>query len=83
MLARRDNLEQALAEIETRTLGGVTTIVVNRDWWDGLPVREQDAYRYRAERGGVQLRADAALSSHFVEVRGPDEGLPLSGERPV
>lgn len=83
MVARRDNLAQALGEIEAQALNGCTAVVVNREWWDGLPVKEQEAYRLRAERAGVQLRADARLSSHYVEVRGAEEEPPLSSERPV
>lgn len=83
MIFRRDSLEQALAEIEAQGLKEITTIVVNREWWDGLPAKDQVAYRLRAEHTGVQLRADAALSSHFVELRGPDDGPPLSTERPM
>lgn len=83
MITRRDNLEQAIGEIETGTLEGASTIVVSRQWWSGLPAAEQDAYRLRAERLAVELRADEAISRHFVEVRGKEEDPPLSTERPV
>jgi len=82
MITRRDNLEQALGEVEAHTLEGVRTIVVSRQWWSRLAPGEQEAYRHRAERVAVELRADEAISQHFVEVRGADEG-PLSTERPV
>jgi hypothetical protein len=81
MIIRRDTLEQALGEIEAQALSGASTIVVSRHWWDGLSAHEREAYRHRAERVAVELHADEAISSHFVEVRGGDEGLPLSSER--
>lgn len=83
MIARRDTLEQALEEVETGVLTGASSIVVSHNWWNHLSTGEQDAYRSRAERAGVELRADASMSSHFVEVRGGDEGSPLSTERPM
>jgi hypothetical protein len=83
MVIRRDTLEQALGEIEAHALTGVSTVVVNRHWWDALSARERYAYRERAERAAVELRADDSLSRHFVEVRGGDEGPPLSSERPM
>ena len=82
MITRRDNLEQALGEIESHALEGARTIVVSRQWWSGLAPREQEAYRHRADRAAVELRADEGISRHFVEVRGADEG-PLSSERPI
>ena len=83
MLIRRDTLEQALGEVEAHALTGVSTVVVNRRWWDALSAHERDAYRLRAERAAVELLADDSLSSHFVEVRGGDDGPPLSTERPM
>jgi hypothetical protein len=56
---------------------------VNLQWWTALSVAEQEAYRLRADRAKVALVADDTLSSHYVEVRGVDEGPPLSTERPV
>lgn len=83
MITRRDSLAEALVEIEAERLGGASTIVVNLQWWTGLSVAEQEAYRLRADRARIALVADDALSSHYVEVRGPDEGPPGSTERPV
>lgn len=83
MITRCDNLEEALGEIEADRLTGVTSIVVNLQWWTGLSVSEQEAYRLRADRAQVELVADDSLSSHYVEVRGVDEGPALSTERPV
>jgi hypothetical protein len=83
MIARRDTLEQALGEVESRALTGVSTIVVSRPWWDGLSIKEQSGYRSRAARAEVELRVDEALSSHFVEVRGGEEGPPLLTESPM
>ena len=83
MIARRDTLEQALGEIESRALAGVSTIVVSRTWWDRLSNNEQSGYRSRAARAEVELRVDEAISSHFVEVRGGDEGPPLLTESPM
>jgi hypothetical protein len=83
VITRRDTLEQALGDVETGTLPGASAIVVSRSWWDHLSISEQDAYRRRAGRAAIELRADEAMSSHFVEVRGGDEGSPLSTERPM
>jgi hypothetical protein len=83
MIVRRDTLEQALDELEAHTLEGASTVIVSRGWWDSLSVHERDAYRGRAERTSVDLRADDSISSHFVEVRGGDEGPPLSTEHPM
>ena len=84
MIARRDTLEQALGDVETHALSGASTVVVCRGWWDSLSVHERDLYRGRAERAGVELRADDAISRHFVEVRGGGEqSPPLSTEHPT
>ncbi len=83
MVLRRDTLDEALGEIEADRLSGAMTIVVNLQWWTNLSVAEQEAYRLRADRAQIELVADDALSSHYVEVRGVDEGPPLSTERPV
>jgi hypothetical protein len=83
MILRRDTLEQALGEVESRALAGVSTIVVSRPWWDGLSIKEQSGYRSRAGRAEVELRVDEAISSHFVELRGGDEGPPLQTESPM
>ena len=82
MITRRDNLEQALSEIEAHSLAGASTVVVNLAWWAALSPAEQDAYRLRADRAHVELVADHELSSHYVEVRGTDDGS-VSTERPV
>jgi hypothetical protein len=83
MIARRDTLEQALGEVESRALTGVSTIVVSRYWWDGLSTHEQSGYSSRAARAEVELRVDDPISSHFVELRGGDEGPPLLTESPM
>jgi hypothetical protein len=84
MIARRDTLEQALGEVEMHVLSGASTVVVSRGWWDSLSAHERDVYRGRAERAGIELRADDALSSHFVEVRSEGEqSPPLSTEHPT
>ena len=83
MITRRDNLESALGEIEAKQLAGATTIVVNLEWWSGLSAAQQEAYKLRADRARIGLVADAGISSHYVEIRGVDEGPPLTSERPV
>jgi hypothetical protein len=83
VITRHDNLEQALGAIEGRRQGETSTIVVNLRWWGALSSAAQEDYRLRAERAGAELVADDALSSHYVEVRGADDGPPLSTERPV
>jgi hypothetical protein len=83
MITRRDTLEQALDSLETGALTGASTIIVSQRWWDGLSPHEQGAYRSRAGRAGVELRVDEAISKHFVEIRGGDEGPPLSTEHPM
>jgi hypothetical protein len=81
MITQRESLTQALAELEAGTLAGVSTVVVSRRWWNGLSVPERNAFRLRADRAGVELRADSAMSGHYVEARGGDAGPPLSTER--
>ncbi len=83
MITRCDSLEQALGDIEADQLPGASTVVVNLLWWTGLSTAEQEAYRLRADRSRVELIADDAISSHYVEVRGSDDGPPLSSEHPV
>jgi hypothetical protein len=83
VITRRDDLDHALRDIESGTLTGASTIVINLEWWKGQSITEQEAFRLRAERAGVELRADETLSSHFVEVRGGDEGPAASTERPL
>ena len=83
MISRRTSLSQALDELESGRLTGVSTLVVSRLWWDALPLRERNAYRKRAGRVGVELHADTAMSTHFVEVRDGSGGPPLSTERPM
>lgn len=83
MIVRRDSLEQALSDVETETLAGASTIVVNLDWWNGLSVAERESYQDRAERAAVELLADDSLSRHYVEVRGGDQGPRLSSEHPM
>ena len=83
MIRRRTTLEEALGEIHAGELTGVTAIVVNREWWDGLPVGAQAVFRRQCERYGVVLRADEALSRHFVELASDRGEPPLSTERRV
>ena len=83
MIARCATLAQALDEIEAGALAGASTIVISRRAWDALSSNERDLYRTRAERAGIELHADEAISSHFVEVRGGEEAPPLSSERHV
>ena len=83
MIAQRDTLAHALTDIEAGAIAGASTVVVSRGWWDGVSAREQDRYRERADRAGVQLRADDAMNGHFVEVRGGDVGPSLSTEHPT
>jgi hypothetical protein len=83
MIVRRNSLTEALSQVEAGKLTGVSIIVVSRPWWDGLSTNEQSGYRSRAERAGIELRVDQAISSHFVEARGGDEGPPLSTESPM
>ena len=73
-----DNLEEALDEIEADRVTGATTSVVNLQWWMRLPIAEQDEYRLRADRARIELVTDDALSSRCIEVRGVNEGPPLS-----
>jgi hypothetical protein len=82
MITRHASLSQALEELEAGTLRGVSTVVVSRGWWDRLSAQERSTYRVRARRAGIELRADSAMSSHYVEARGSDSG-PLSTERPM
>jgi hypothetical protein len=83
LITRRDNLEAALGEIEAERLVGASTIVVNLEWWSALPAAQQEAYKLRADRARIGLVADAGISSHYVEIRGVDEGPAMSSERPV
>jgi hypothetical protein len=82
MITRHASLSQALEEVESGTLKGVSTVVVSRAWWDQLSRQERSTYRVRAKRAAVELRADAVMSSHYVEAYGTDTG-PLSTERPM
>jgi hypothetical protein len=83
MLTRRDSLEHALIDVESRALRDASTIVVSRSWWESLSAREQSEYRSRAARANIELRVDEAISTHYVEVRGREEGPPLSTEHPL
>jgi hypothetical protein len=81
MITQRESLTQAFEELEAGTLAGVATLVVSSRWWKGLSVSERNAFRVRADRAGIELRADSAMSGHFVEARGGNAGPPLSTER--
>ena len=83
MIKRRTTLEEALGEIESGALAGVTAIVVNREWWQFLPAGDQNGFRRRCAQHGVDLRADDALSRHFVELASDTGEPPLSTEHRV
>ena len=83
MIKRRTTLQEALQEIESGVLEGVTAIVVNGEWWQSLMAITQSEYRRRCEKLGVVLRADANLSRHFVELASDALEPPLSTERRV
>ena len=83
MITRRTTLEEALGEIESGVLTGVTAIVVNREWWQHLPSTTQSEYRRRCTQSRVHLRADDALSRHFVELASDSREPPLNTERRV
>lgn len=83
MITRRTTLDEALGEIESGALLGVTAIVVNSEWWQQLASQEQSSFRTRCSQIGIELRADAALSRHFVELATSRGEPPLSTERPV
>lgn len=64
------SLRVALFEIEVGMLAEVSRIVVSRQWWDGLPVPEQDGYQRRCVQQGIELRVSDRMTRHFVEVLG-------------
>jgi hypothetical protein len=83
MIIRRTSLSQALEELEAGTLAGVSTLIVSGQWWAALSLKERATFRKRAGQAGVELRADSAMSGHFIELRGGESGPPLSTERPM
>lgn len=83
MIKRRTTLDEALGEIESGALLGVTAIVVNQQWWLELTSRAQTNYRNRCSRQGLVLRVDHALSNHFVELATDPDEPPLSTEHRV
>jgi hypothetical protein len=83
MIKRRTTLQEALHEIESDVLSGVTAIVINEEWWQSLTTTTQSDYRRRCEKLGVVLRADANLTRHFVELASDSKEPPLSSERRV
>ena len=83
MITRRTTLDEALGEIESGALLGVSAIVVNQQWWQQLASQEQSSFSTRCIRIGITLRADGALSRHFVELATNRDEPPLSTERPV
>jgi predicted methyltransferase len=83
MIKRRTTLDEALVEIESGVLDGVKAIVVNAEWWESQSKHEQNGYRLRCDGHGIQLRADEALSRHFVELASDSPEPPLSTERRV
>jgi hypothetical protein len=83
MIIRRTSLSQAFEELESGTLAGVSAVIVSRRWWDTLSLAERSTFRNRAGQIGVELRADSAMSGHYVEARGGESGPPLSTERRI
>jgi hypothetical protein len=83
MVTYRQSLSEALGDIEAGAIARASTVVVSRRWWDRLSSDERDRYRAHATRLGLALRADGAISSNLVEVRGGEGGPPLSSEHPV
>ena len=67
--SRRNTLSSAFAEIESGAVRGTSAIVVGRSWWTALSASERNAYRRRAKRSAVTLRADSMMSPSFVELR--------------
>ena len=82
-MRRRASLHEALREVESGALTDVSRIVVSRRWWDALPAAMQEGYRRRCEPHRIELRADGAISRHYVEVVGASDGPPLSTERSI
>ena len=85
-MQRRSTLEDTLGDVEAGRLAGVSRVVVNRAWWEGLSRAERDAFHGRCDRRGIGVSADDRISRHFVEViEESDEGgrPPLSSERPT
>jgi len=80
VIRRRDSLPATLDEIERGILEGVAVVVVNRHWWEALPLGERTTLRARCEQLGVQLRSDDRLSRHFVELGDDPDGVSLSSE---
>jgi hypothetical protein len=83
MIRRRTTLVEALKEIESGILEGVTAIVVNSDWWQVQSRQQQTEFRERCEAHGIQLRVDSEISRHFVELASYPSEPPLSTERRV
>jgi twitching motility two-component system response regulator PilH len=81
-VTRRETLDQALAELERGSLGGTSSIVFGRAWWETLSPLQQTRFRKRAKKAGVSLRSDSVLGEHFVEVHARSlEERALSTER--
>ena len=68
-LHRRASLDAALGEIENGTARETVSIIVGRDWWNGLTSAEQSPYRKRAKKVGARLLANRRLIGRGVEVR--------------
>lgn len=83
MIRRCDSLKQALSELEDGALDDVTTIVVNRGWWDTLSSDTQQDFQRRCVGRSIELRADHGVPRHFVELIGGPARPPLSSERRV
>ena len=83
IIQRLDSLEHALDDIEGGKLAGINSIVFGREWWESLPKAQQSRFRQRARARRVNLRSDALMTSHFVELRGASRtDVGLSSERP-
>jgi hypothetical protein len=81
VIRRRTSLQQALSQVEDGALADVSTIVVNRGWWEALTAAARDGYQTRCTRQGIQLLADDRLSRNYVEVIGGPDRTPESTER--
>ena len=82
MTHRYTSLEEALADVNAGAVPTGSRVVVSWAWWDGLSEPERNGYESRCDARGVRLSTDHRISSHFVEVSGP-ETLPHSSEQRV
>jgi hypothetical protein len=83
MIRRYPALEDALRDIQSGKVTGITAVIVNQEWWQQQDTGVQTEYRRRCARAGVELRADNTLSRHFVELIGDAGEPPLETEHRV